>query len=67
MTSKGDLMAAIYSKEELRNIDSAIPMNVWETHKPLLHVMNYNENRVFGNLENLLEIAEQRGIDVSEL
>ena len=64
--SKGDLMKLIYSEKELKAIDSAIPMNVWETHMPVCHVMNYNGNGVFGKLENLFDVAKERGIDVSE-
>ena len=65
--SKGDLMRLIYSKEELTAIDSAIPMQVWETHMPVCHVMNYNgNNRIYGELQNLFEVAKERGIDVSE-
>ena len=64
--SKGDLMRLIYSKEELTAIDSAILMQVWETHMPVCHVMNYNNGGAFGTLENLFIIAKERGIDVSE-
>jgi len=43
IVSKGDLMKLVYSEEELRNIDSAIPANVWDEYPPIKHVMNYNE------------------------
>lgn len=66
IVSKGDLMKLVYSEEELRSIDSAIPMSIWDTHKPIGHVMNYNVNRIFGECENLFDIAEQRGIKIPE-
>ena len=66
IVSKGDLMTIIYSEKELRNIDSAIPIQLWEEYPPIRHVMNYNESTIFGNCENLFEIATQRGIEVPE-
>ena len=55
--SKGEIMQLVYSKEELRNIDSAIPLSTWKSHDSSIHVMNYNENRL-GSLENLFEVAQ---------
>jgi hypothetical protein len=66
VVSKGDLMKLVYNKEELRSIDSAIPTNMWDEYPPIKHVMNYNENRIFGKIENLFEVAEARGIEVPE-
>ncbi len=66
IVSKGDLMKLVYTKEELRRIDSAIPIGMWETHPPIKHCMNYNDGSVFGTCENIFEIAEKRGIKVPE-
>lgn len=64
------MMKLVYSEEELRNIDSAIPIEFWNGADPdiqvdpAIYVMNYNgENKsVFGCLENMEEIAKQRNI-----
>ena len=68
--NKGELMKAVYTAEELRNIDSALPICYWDGKNPAIqvdtaiHVMNYNDNRVFGKLENMEEIAVERKIKV---
>lgn len=64
--SKGDLINLIYSKEELRSIDTATPMNTWEAHPAIYHVMNYNHNTVFGSLQNIFEVAKKRKISLPE-
>ena len=66
IVSKGDLMKLIYTEEELRRIDSAIPIEMWETHPPIRHCMNYNDNTIFGKCENIFDVAEERGIEVPE-
>ena len=63
--TKGELMKLIYTREELVNIDSATPLDTWKDHKPSDHVMNYNNLRPFGALENLYEIAAQRKIKLT--
>jgi len=68
--TKGDLMKAVYTEQELRSIDSAIPIQYWNGVDPsiqvdtLIHVMNYNSKSAFGELENMLEIAKQRKIKI---
>jgi len=52
--TKGDLMREAYSVEELRNVDSAIPMNLWNEIDTTIHVMDYNGNGL-GTLVNLEE------------
>jgi len=64
INSKGDLMEAVYTKEELRNIDSAIPMELWDKVNTTTHVMNYNDKGAFGELEDMLEVAKQRNIKI---
>lgn len=64
--SKGDLMKMLYSKAELRNVDSAVPMDRWEEVDLSVTVMDYNEARAFGKLTNLLELAKQRNIKIYE-
>ena len=64
--NKGELMQAVYSKEELRNIDSAIPMELWKKVETYSHVMNYNEPNRQGKLENMYDIAKQRNITLIE-
>ena len=58
--SKRDIMQKVYTKDELKNIDSAIPIQNWKDFSPVDHVMNYNEPNTYGKIENLNEIAEQR-------
>lgn len=60
--TKGDLMKAVYTEEELAKIDPAIPMEYWEDHPTFNHVMNYNDNTTFGTLEDMFKVADQRGI-----
>lgn len=60
--TKGDLMKAVYTEDELQNIDSAIPIHLWDDHPTFNHVMNYNEPHRQGRLENMFEVADKRGI-----
>ena len=60
--TKGELMKSVYSKEELRNIDSAIPMEYWKTHETYWHVMNYNSGN--GVLEDMREIGKYKLIPI---
>lgn len=62
LISKGDIMRRIYSEDELRKIDSATPMHSWKEFPPIDHVMNYNEPNTYGKLDNLNEVAKERGI-----
>lgn len=61
-------MKLVYTEQELRSIDSAIPIAYWDGKDPsiqvdtAIHVMNYNDNGPFGELENMEVIAEQRNI-----
>ncbi len=63
--TKGELMKSVYSKEELRNIDCAIPMEYWETHETYWHVMNYNNGN--GVLQDMRVIAEKRFIIINQM
>jgi hypothetical protein len=65
MKTKGEFMKAVYSAQELKNIDSAVPIDQWDSHNPLYHVMNFNDAGAFGRLENLFDIAQGKGVDVS--
>jgi hypothetical protein len=67
--NKGQMMKRVYTEKELRNIDSAIPIEYWKDKDnnpnykdPAIHVMNYNDNGAFGKLENIEEIATERNI-----
>lgn len=51
--SKGELMKLAYTKEELRNVDSAIPIELWNKIDTSIHVMDYNGQGCFGKLVNL--------------
>lgn len=63
--TKGELMKAVYTEEERRNIDTAIPQELWAGIDTWSHVMNYNDS-VFGKLENMLEIAIERNIVIPD-
>jgi len=63
--TKGEMMKKIYTEKELQNIDSAIPISYWEKVNPHLYVMNYNDNGAFGKLESLLQVAEERDINLN--
>lgn len=60
--TKGEMMKTVYTEKELRNIDSAIPMEMWKDVRVRVCVMNYNDS-IFGNLENMLEVAKERKIE----
>tara|TARA_R100001244_G_scaffold104496_2_gene77513 strand:- start:1519 stop:1752 length:234 start_codon:yes stop_codon:yes gene_type:complete len=60
--SKGDFMKYVFSEGELSNIDSATPLNSWESYPPWHHVMNYNGGGL-GRLQNLFDIANERGLN----
>lgn len=54
------MMKKVYTEAELRNIDSAIPMDLWEGIDTSIHVMNYNGNGAFGKLENMESLLKER-------
>lgn len=68
--TKGEMMKLVYTEDELRRIDSAIPKEYWDGKEPsiqvdpAIHVMNYNEPHNWGVLENMEHIAENRGINL---
>lgn len=62
--TKGDLMKMVYTEQELKNVDSAIPMHLWEGIDTAIHVMDYNNNGAFGELVNLKELAVKRNIKI---
>ena len=55
--TKGELMSNTYSKDELKNIDVTLPIEVSNSlikknEDTFFYVMNYNEN-IFGTLEDM--------------
>ena len=64
--TKGDLMKIVYSEEELRYIDSAIPMEYWKTLETYYHVVNYN-NKGLGVLEDMRIVAKERFIIINRM
>ena len=62
--NKGIVMKLVYTQEELQNIDSATPMSCWNEFPPIDHVMNYNEERIFGKIENLIDVARARKVEL---
>ena len=69
--TKGELMQKLYSEEELKHIDSAIPKEYWDgvnkeiqVDNTYYFVMNYNGNGPFGRLDDMREIAKERKIDI---
>lgn len=61
--NKGELMAMVYTEAELRNVDSAIPIEYWNIIDTSIHVMDYNNNGPFGKLVNLMDrLKEQNKI-----
>lgn len=65
--TKGDLMKLVFTKEELQNIDVAIPqelLGVEVEHKHLqFYVFDYNDS-VLGRLVDMRKLAVERGIDI---
>ena len=57
-------MKAVYSSVELRNIDAALPIEIWDKVDNYLTVMNYNDHS-FGQVENMLEVAYERHIQIA--
>ena len=64
--TKKQFMEIVYSKEELRRIDSAIPQEFWGAFDTFSHVMNYNEKTVFGDLEDMYAVALHRKIELPQ-
>lgn len=66
--NKGQIMKAVYTEDELRNIDAGLPKPYWDGIEPNLqvdtywHVMNYNKPYTLGKLENMKLIAKERNI-----
>tara|TARA_R110000744_G_scaffold335246_1_gene440589 strand:- start:425 stop:694 length:270 start_codon:yes stop_codon:yes gene_type:complete len=55
--TKGELMSNTYSKDELRNIDVTLPIEISNSlikknEDTFFYVMNYNEN-IFGKVEDM--------------
>ena len=55
--TKGELMSNTYSKDELKNIDVTLPMEVSNSlikknEDSFFYIMNYNEN-IFGEVEDM--------------
>ena len=64
--NKGQLMQLIYTGEELKNIDASLPINILsELDNIYYFVMNYNDS-VFGKLEDMRVISNQRDINIEE-
>lgn len=65
-TTKGELMKIIYTPDELKNIDPAIPIEIQKESNILSYwlVMNYNQDKTFGRLENMKDIAKERNINL---
>lgn len=62
--NKGELMALCYTQQELRNVDSAIPIEYWNIIDTSIHVMDYNNNGPFGKLVNLLDRLKEQNKEV---
>jgi len=62
--TKGDLMKAVYTKEQLRHVDSAIPVQLWDKIDTSVHVVDYNAGH--GELVNLITRAATQGINIKE-
>lgn len=60
--TKGEIMKKIFTDEELRSIDSAIPHGSVPPNDSFFYVMNYNKNKIFGELLDMREEALRRGI-----
>jgi hypothetical protein len=63
--SKGDLMKKIFTKEELRNIDAAVPNGSVPAKETFYYIMDYNKESVFGKLVDMREEAAKRGITLN--
>jgi len=64
---KGMLMKLVYTSEELRNIDTGLPISLWKkVDDTYYYVMNYNDRGVGGNLEDMREIAKERNIVIDD-
>lgn len=64
--NKGQLMKLVYSEEELRSVDSALPVAIWDRIDTAVHVMDYNEPHRFGKVINLVTEACNRGVNIKE-
>lgn len=62
LVSKRDLMKKVYTEDELGRIDTATPIHTWKEFPPNDHCMNYNAPFTYGKLDNIEEIAKERGV-----
>jgi hypothetical protein len=53
-------MKLVYTEQELRHVDSAIPIQLWNGIDTSIYVMDYNKNRIFGELVNLKTRLEEQ-------
>lgn len=58
--TKLQLLQKIYTNEELAHVDVSIPLHITQALNsigvnPAFYVMDYNENKAFGQLTNLAE------------
>jgi hypothetical protein len=60
--NKGEVMKAVYTADEIGNIDSAVPIQYWKVLDTNDHVTNHNDNGMFGKVECLSDMAVDRGI-----
>lgn len=62
--NKGQLIKLVYNKDESKNIDPSLPINILSTiDDSYFFVMNYNDN-IFGKLEDMRVISKQRDISI---
>lgn len=55
--TKGELISKTYNKEELKNIDATLPIDISKrliknNEDTFFYIMNYNKN-IFGTLEDM--------------
>ena len=62
--TKGELMKETYSESELKNIDVSLPIEVYKRldGESYFYVMNYNNQSVFGKLEDMREVQLKRSM-----
>ena len=62
--TNGELMQKLFTKDELSNVDVAIPMGWVEYEDQYWFVMDYNDGSVFGTLVDMRERAKKMGVKI---
>jgi len=58
--NKGQRMRILFTEDEIRNVDTAIPCELYKTHDTFYYCNDYNKAKAFGVLTNLVDLFKER-------